>query len=138
MSLALATAATTILTVGRTSIMTTSVEIVGVHPIDADEPCHLIELIVRGATGKFDIGAITQEIPGEPQDNWQVPWDEIVLDADGASTAANPRWTGNVRIAFFFHYLDRSRPLITPFGDVSIPGETPQPSRLAILAYEPP
>jgi len=131
-------AATDVLPVERVESMATRVEVLGVHPVEADEPCHLIELIVRESTSQFEIGAITQEVPGEPQDNWQVPWDEVVLDADGESTVADHSWYGNLRIAFFFHYLDQGRPLITPFGNVSLPDETPRPARLAFLDYEPP
>jgi hypothetical protein len=118
--------------------MATRVEILGVHPIDADELCHLIELLVHEANGEFDFGAITQEVPGQPRSNWQVPWDEVALDANGASAVANPDWIGDVRVAFFFHYLDPHRPLITPFGEALIPAETSQPSRLAFLEYQPP
>ena len=118
--------------------MATRVEILGIYPVEADEPCHLVELIVRESDRRFDVGAFTQEIPDEPRDDWQVPWDELFLDADGNSTVADHSWSGDLRIVFFFHYLDQRRPLITPFGDYSLPDETPRPARLAFLEYEPP
>jgi hypothetical protein len=118
--------------------MAPRIEVLGVHPVEADEPCHLVELVVHDSDGQFDIGSFTQEIADEPQDNWQMPWDEVVLDSDGGSVVSGDSPSGDVRIAFFFHYLDKNRPLVTPFGDVDLPGETPRPDRLAFLDYEPP
>ena len=115
--------------------------IVGVYAVDAPEPCHIIECWVRGATGEFDIGKITQEIPGQPEDNWQVPWDEYLLNYDGTDGELSPSpesLNGDVRVAFFFHYLDLGRPLITPGGDISLPTPTDRPDRLSFIEYEPP
>lgn len=124
----------------------TKVEIVGEYPIDAPEPCHLIEIIVRGSKAPFDIGGFTQPVPGQPESNWQVPWDECVLDSTGETIVAdyegideNPALlVGDVRMAFFFHYLNLSVGLITPFGTVSLPAASPLPSRLKIMKYEEP
>src|SRR5262245_55051022 len=43
----------------------------GDHEIDVSEPCHLVEVEVRGSDN-FDWHAVTQEISREPQSNWQV------------------------------------------------------------------
>ena len=91
-------------------------KIIGVHPIEAAEPCHLIEIELMEAPGsEFDFGDFTQEAPGEPRSNWQVAYDERSLD------------DSLLRWAFFFHYLDFQRPLKTPFGDMTPPRETPIP-----------
>ena len=103
--------------------MAPRIEILGIHRVEAAEPCHLIELVVRNSGGRFDIGSFTQEIPDQPQDNWQVPWDEVFLDSAGESVVSSRFSTRDVRIAFFFHYLDHQRPLITPFGNVDVPDE---------------
>ncbi|MCX5999369.1 MAG: hypothetical protein NTU41_07185 [Chloroflexi bacterium] len=121
------------------------VEIVGVYPVEGTEPCHLIELIIRGCEAEVDIGGFTQEVPGQPQDDWQVPYMEYILNADGAAILADDLsiserpglWNGDPRLAFFFHYLDLKRPLKTPFGDVSLPDPISQPDRLKIIKYEP-
>jgi hypothetical protein len=122
------------------------IEIIGVYPIEADEPVHLIELRVRGAGRVFDIGEFTQEDSERPRDNWQVPYDEQILSAsgdevlaDGYRASKRPElWRGDMRLAFFFHYLDFEQPLRTPFGEVSLPTETELPQRLAMIEYEQP
>jgi hypothetical protein len=96
----------------------------GVHPVAANEPCHLLEAELDA--GDFDWGSVTQAIPGEPESNWQVPWDERPLDDE------KRRW------AFFFHYLDFNKPLSTPDGDVPLPPPTPIPQHLANIDYESP
>jgi hypothetical protein len=97
----------------------------GVHPVEAPEPCHLIEAeLTQGDS--FDWGNVTQEVPGQPRTNWQVPWDERPLDK------AETRWV------FFFHYLDLERPLLTPESPVELPAETPLPQHLTGIEYESP
>ncbi|MCX8154978.1 MAG: hypothetical protein N3J91_00780 [Verrucomicrobiae bacterium] len=122
------------------------IEIIGVYPIDAEQPVHLVELWVRGAQGKFKIGDITQEVPGEPPDNWQCPYLEKLLSPSGDKVVADDfelmkrpdLWSGDMRLAFFFHYLDLELPLKTPFGEVQLPAETELPDRLAMIEYEEP
>src|SRR5437660_3320520 len=91
----------------------TPVEVVGVHPIDAPEPCHLVELIWR-SSAPLDFSAITQEDPNVRPDGWQVPWDERVLSQD----------SDGVRYAFFFHYLQPDKPLQTAVGPIGLPETT--------------
>ena len=45
---------------------------------------------------------------------------------------------GDVRLVFFMHYLDPSRALRTPFGDLQLPHPSERPSRLARITYEAP
>lgn len=126
--------------------MNTTVEVVGVHPIRARGPVHLIEILVRGSTGVFDVGEFTQPTAGQPRPNWQVPWDERILDSRGESIVSTrfgvekqpELWLGNVRMVFFFHYLNPTLPLRTPFGDVALPEQTRRPRRLRSMRYEPP
>lgn len=94
----------------------------GVHPVEAAEPCHLIEVELSDAEG-FDWGQVTQEDATQLRDNWQVPYDEQPLDDD------ERRW------AFFFHYLDLSKPLLTPAGPVKLPAPTPRPKHLDSAEY---
>jgi hypothetical protein len=120
------------------------IEIIGVYPVpDAPEPCYLVEVRVLDSPG-FDVREFTQEVPGEPPENWQVPDDEGLLNADGDEVVPT-RWPiapellrGNVRLVFFMHFLDFSRPLRTPFGEIPLPEPTEQPERLAIVEYEEP
>jgi len=101
-------------------------KILGVHPIKAPEPCHLIEVVLDAPTSDYDWEKVTQETPGQPQSNWQVPWDERPLDDGGR------RW------AFFFHYLDCTRPLLTPDGSMPLPKPTRLPEHLKDIEYKEP
>jgi hypothetical protein len=121
-------------------------EIVGVYAVKAKEPCHLVELRVAGAVKGFDLGDFTQPVAGKGRSFWQVPWREVILSQDGAKVVADSTelWghsdllRGDVRLAFFFHYLDVHRQLESPFGDISLPEPSPKPKRLKMLKYEAP
>lgn len=104
-------------------------EVRGVHPIDADEPVHLVDVAIAGKFDDVNWDAITQSDPTQPRDNWQVPYDEQELDSLP---------DGRARAAFFFHYLDASRPLETDGGRVDLPDISPLPSELAQIPYEAP
>ena len=108
--------------------MSSEIRIIGVHPVRGPECCYLIEIVVRSLADDLDFGSITQENLGIPPDNWQVPWDEQILMQSQHES----------RFAFFFHYLDLTKPLITPFGAVLVPEPTPVPKHLAQIQYEPP
>ena len=122
------------------------VEVVGVYPVEAEELCHLIELIVHESKGPFDTGLFCQEDPNLERADWQVAYDEKVLDwagtgilADGFDlTPDSEIWSGDVRLCFFLHYVDLSKPLETPFGAVELPEPTPRPARLDQVEYWPP
>lgn len=124
----------------------TAIEIIGVHPIEAPEPCHLVEVVVRNCKGPFDLGQVTQEAPGRPPEDWQVPWDEKILDASGERVVADggeawdsrELWIGDIRVAFFFHYLDAGKPLLCPLGPLQVPTPRPLPDRLRVIQYRAP
>ena len=121
------------------------VDIVGVYPVEeAPEPCHLIEMTI--AAEPFGFTEITQAVEDQPHSNWQVPWDEKALDEVGERVVANA-WDspgpgeisgGRMRFVFFFHYLDLSAPLLTPWGEIELPAPSPRPIRLAMIEYEEP
>ena len=108
--------------------MNSRFEVIGVYPIDAPEPCHLIEVLLSGDDNSFDWGEVTQEDPTQPKYNWQVAYDEQLVEEN----------KGESRYVFFFHYLDFSKPLITPFGEINLPKPTALPARLADIEYYPP
>ena len=122
------------------------VEVIGLYPVDADPHVHLIELLIHGCTGVFDMSEFTQGSLGLPTSNWQVAYDEQILDERGERVVADgffarvkaELWSGNVRLVFFFHNIDLSKPLKTPFGDVTLPREGEKPERLSSVRYEPP
>src|SRR6266511_2699193 len=72
---------------GTTRLMEPKVEVIGVYAVPEEmwthnQPVYLIELQFRGAT-PFDAGALVQELPGKPEDSWQVAYDERELDVSG-------------------------------------------------------
>jgi hypothetical protein len=108
--------------------MTTQATIIGIHPVEADEPVHLIELLVEGDVDGFDIGEVTQETVGQPKMNWQVPYDDRLREES----------EGKSRYVFFFHYLDLMAPLLTPAGSLPLPRPTKIPAHLRDIEYESP
>lgn len=105
------------------------VKVVGVYPIEAREPVHLVEISIEGGTADaFDLGEVTQEMANTPRMNWQAPYDErVIAEADGKT-----------RLVFFFHYLDLNKPLVTPAGEFALPAPVKLPPRLKGIVYEAP
>lgn len=119
-------------------------EIKGIYAVEAAERCRLVEVVITDHAGPVDLLQFTQEIPGQPRANWQVPWDERVLDDEGTQDVAG-RFSREIvahdrplRLAFFMHDLDPARPLMTPAGAVALPPAEPRPPRLSFLQYESP
>jgi hypothetical protein len=125
-------------------VTTPRIEVVGVHPVAEVPGCFLVECVVVGASVQPDFGQVTQALPDRERSEWQVAYDEKLLDADGAGVIADlfstrvQTWPDEARVSFFVHGLDTALPLSTPFGDVPLPIPTPRPSRLDGLAYEAP
>jgi hypothetical protein len=122
-----------------------TIEILGIHPFpEASTPCHLVEALVHGADGDFPIFDFTQERPGLSQVEWQIPHCAKIMSAEGTGVMADAAgtcddldlWMDEVRLAFFFHHLDPSLPLQTPFGEVSLPEPSALPERLRVMEYE--
>ena len=118
----------------------------GVYPVpEAPEPCHLVEVSVGDSPG-FDPSLFRQDDPGQPESNWQVAYDERALNAAGDAAvtesfeldARSELLRGDVRLVFFVHYLDTSRPLLTPFGPIALPAPRPAAPRLASIEYQEP
>jgi hypothetical protein len=105
------------------------------------ESAVLIEVIVRNRDERFEVGDFAQRREGVTHDNWQVAWAEAFLTSDGTALAVK-RWerapeTGDLRIAFFIHYWDSSKPLISSYGDIPCPMPAPMPERLQkLVPYE--
>ncbi len=101
--------------------------ILGIYPVEqAPEPCFLFEIEFDTPVGDYPWEEVTQELPGQPRENWQVPWDERPLDDCGK------RW------AFFFHYLDLSRKLRTADGELDVISPSDWPQHLSYIEYEEP
>jgi hypothetical protein len=85
----------------------------------------LIEVELEPPAVDLDWGEVTQEIPGVPSESWQVPYGEQRLDGSG-------RW------AFYFHFLDLDKPLLTPAGPITLPPPSSMPERLQRMEYHAP
>lgn len=67
-----------------------------------------------------------------------------MLDHDGTRVLSDPwtgagdesLWRGDVRLAFFFHYIDVDALLMTPFGEAALPQLTERPRRHDAVVYE--
>ena len=126
-----------------------SVTVIGVYNVPDTEDVALVEVDVDRSPSGVDVGTFTQEDPGVDQANWQVPYDERYLNADGTREIGE-RWaTGwdpqpgvvepaTTRLVFFFHFLDSSRPLKSPDGDIPLPAPSSMPARLSFVEYEAP
>lgn len=116
------------------------VRIIGVHPINNE--VHLLEIMVNTPPSEFDVSDFTQDVPGQPRENWQAAYDEYYLSEQGDVIIGDflhaPRNdTGVSRLAFFMYFLNFDTPLITPFGKLKLPDPTPVPSRLSrIIDFE--
>ncbi len=61
--------------------------LVGVHPVEAKEPCHLLEIELESECQQIDWGGMTQESADQPAENWQVAYDETPLNKQGTRWA---------------------------------------------------
>jgi hypothetical protein len=86
----------------------------------------LVEIKVHPADAQIDWSSISQPVPGVKPADWQVPYDEELLDP------------GHGRWAFFLHFVEDDRPLLTPLGERGMPAITPTPLHLAHKKYFPP
>jgi len=106
-----------------------NIEILGVFPIISEQPANIIHLTMTHAFEELDWSLFTQVDPALDSSSWQVAYDEHLLESlpDGRS-----------RVAFFFHYVDFSRPFMTPAGPLQLPAPTPLPDSLTHIHYEDP
>ena len=102
----------------------------------------LIESLVHNQDARFDVGDFVQPREDVPRENWQVAWAEAYLSSDGESLAVN-RWSpapesGDLRVAFFLHHWDPTRPLLSTYGAIECPPPQAMPERLErLVPYEP-
>jgi hypothetical protein len=96
----------------------------------------LVEIVVDNPGNKFDVYDLAQ--PGSDQRAWLV----VRLSDDGARIVDDsPRTFPDepaVRLAFFLHFFDPNKPLLTSAGEVGCPDVTGMPGRLSKLhPFEP-
>ncbi|TAI46952.1 hypothetical protein [Flagellimonas allohymeniacidonis] len=124
--------------------MSEIVQLIGTYEIDGQKDVHLIELGIEKNHQNIDVGQITQAQEGIDKMNWQTPWDEKFLNFDGTMIIGDwmdtPKDTSNfTRLAFFLHFLNFEKPLLTQFGEIDLIKPVILPDRLrSIITYEKP
>jgi hypothetical protein len=102
----------------------------------------LIEVIVKNRDDNFQIGDFTQEQEGRPRDGWQAPWGAKIL-AEGGESLVETRWNQlpqdkDLRLAFYLHYYQPDKPLLTSYGERNCPPVEAMPARLRrLVPFEP-
>ena len=101
----------------------------------------LVEVSIKGCTDHLDVGHFGQSDRATLGPNDQVAYDEVFLSEDGREIIGHEFSeieSRNVRLAFFLHYFDAGKPILTSFGPVNPPKPSPMPQRLAnLIKYEP-
>ncbi len=99
-------------------------ELKGIYNVDNNSDVHLIEILFGDTPSNIDVGQITQELEGQPRENWQSPWDEKYLDDNGEEIIGDyfdiPEEGSKTRLLFFFHDLNFSKPLLTHDGRLNL------------------
>jgi hypothetical protein len=100
-------------------------------------PLVLIEVVVWGLDGGFDVAAFRQAAISAPEAAWQVAYEESKLTSDGTAVAAEGlgcfRGHSEGRLAFFLHYYDPDQALQWSYGEVQCPPLSPLPVRLGSI-----
>ncbi|HYG14507.1 MAG TPA: hypothetical protein VEC12_02065 [Bacteroidia bacterium] len=110
-------------------------KVIGVYKVPENSDASIVEIIVKQPYSEFDLGDITQANENLPRSSWQAPFNEKYLDNEGEKVIGDyyvkPQTnSGITRLLFFIYFLDTNKPLITPYGEFSLPGETIIPERL--------
>lgn len=122
----------------------TPVKLIGLYSVDENPDVTLVELSIDKKANEIDIGEFTQEIENEPRLNWQVPFAEKYLDKDGNTIIGDDidlpaLITDTTRLTFFFYFLDTTKPLMTPFGQLTLTQKKEQPKRIKdLIVFEDP
>ncbi len=94
----------------------------------------LLEIVIENPDREFDQVEYTQAQPEISVDEWQIAYEERHLDSRGMRER-KPQPGKTDRVAFFFHYLDLGKPLLTPVGGIPVPLPTPFPDRLRKIVH---
>jgi hypothetical protein len=116
-----------------------SAEVVGVHPVGAEERCHLIEMTIFDPDREFNVNDLTQVNEKLERSYWQAAYDESYLDPRTLQPLGFDRPDlKEYRLAFFFHNLDLAKPLESNFGPLALPHPSFRPEHLKFMNYYPP
>lgn len=107
---------------------------------DFNEEWYLIELALDLPAPEIDWSQICAPEPGVKKEDWQAPYLEQYLNADGTEKICElyetPDYKKPCRVAFFLYKVSAST-LSTPYGDFELRTDTEVPRRLAsIIEFE--
>lgn len=108
-----------------------------------DEAVYLLEFRVNDSPSAVNLDAFALKEKGVPRSDWQVPYDERYLNEGGTQVIGdyldrNELPGESSRIVFFLYVEDLTLPLLTPYGEISLPEPTEMPERLKeIIPYLP-
>ena len=116
--------------------------IIGIYTIPKSQETKLIEITFDCPPSQLHVGKITQPLDNTKQSDWQVAYDEHYLNVDGTEVIGGfgevPIDVAFTRLAFFLYFVNFDKPLLTQFGKIQLPKETPMPNRLeTIISFEP-
>lgn len=97
---------------------------------------HVLEIEADRPITRSDLGQISQD---EERGSFsQVPYLEVWIDEAGRPIdSSRLRSPETNRVAFYLHFVDREKPLYTPWGKLELPAPSKLPKRLRrFLAYE--
>ncbi len=102
----------------------------------------LIETQIKRPDDHFCVNDFTQVQPGLPRESWQAPYLVRYLDAEGLilleyDDGKAPR-RDHFRCAFYLHFFQDGKPLITSYGERFCPHRSSMPDRLKrLVPFEP-
>src|SRR5688572_113797 len=105
--------------------MNNKIDLIGIYDVQGEKDVYLLELYIKSKHTQIEIDKFTQAQENIDPLNWQSPWEEKYLNSEG--TAITGDWLNlpeeildDTRIIFFLHFLDFTKPLITPFGKIEL------------------
>lgn len=94
----------------------------------------LLDVLVSNPDKRFDVGDF-----GQPSSD-QAPYNEAYLSLDGTSVVSRfePPAGDSLRVTFFLHFFDPTKPLATSYGEIPIPATQEMPKNFQeIIPYTP-
>ena len=115
--------------------MEPDINVIGVYQIEQKSDVHLIELIINSSPSDIDVSSFTQKDEKIPEDNWQAAFYEYYLNEEGTEVIGDNLNYKSIkdektRMTFFMYFLDFDKPLLSQFGEISLPEPTALPERL--------
>ena|SRR5688572_13109045 len=114
------------------------VKLIGLYAVHENPDVSLVELLINKKADEFSLTDFTQEEETRPRDSWQAPFNERYLSLDGETIIGDdfdlPEiLSDTTRLTFFIYFLDPSKPLVTPFGNLKLTQKQEPPERIKRL-----